>query len=122
MAIWNINLYLALCVEWLKAARHDRWMEEVELLSAELARTMAFFDGKANWWVSLVDKRSDVSPELSDGLHAYAECQADIQHQHASRVRSQHSAACGVDSQPALSSVRRSNCLLSDTNWFNCCT
>ena len=85
-------------------------MEEVDLLSTELARTATFFDSKANWWMSLLDKRSDVPSELSDGIHAYAERQADIQRRHASRVRSQHHAACGAGSQPALSSVCRSNC------------
>ena len=71
MAIWSINLSLALRVELLKArARRDRWIEEVDLLSTELARTTAFFDGKVNWWMSLVDKRLNVSPELSEGLCA----------------------------------------------------
>ena len=56
-AIWNINLYLALRVEWLKArARRDRWMEEVDLLTTELTRTVAFFDSRVNWWMSLIDK------------------------------------------------------------------
>ena len=41
--------------------------------------------------------RSNVSPELADGLHAYAARQADVQHQHAAQVRSQHDAARDVD-------------------------
>ena len=110
-AIWNINLYLALRVEWLKArTRHDRWMEEVDLLTTELTCTAAFFDSRVNWWTSLIDKRSNISPELSDGLSAYAEHQADIQRRHASQVRSQHSAVQCVGSLPAVSSVCRSSC------------
>lgn len=94
-----INLCSALRVEWLKArARRDRWVEEVALLSAELARTATFFDTRADWWVSIADMRSNVSPELADGLHAYAARQADIQHQRAAQVRSQHHAARDVDS------------------------
>ena len=94
-----IHLYSALCVEWLKArARRDRWKEEVELLSTELTRAAIFFNSKAGWWTSLAEKRSGVSPELADGLRAYAARQADIQCQHANRVRSLHHAACGVPS------------------------
>ena len=80
MSAHLLTLFSALHVEWLKArARRDCWAEEVTLLSAELTRTAAFFDSRVEWWVSLVDMRSNVSPELSNGLHAYAAHQADIQ-------------------------------------------
>jgi hypothetical protein len=107
----ELDFFAALRVEWLKArARRDRWMEEVELLSAELVRTATFFDNKADWWTSLLDKQSEVSPELYDGLRAYAARQADFQCQHARHVRSQHQSAlavCSPDCQPVLSSSVR---------------
>ena len=62
-------------------------------ISVELTRTAVFFDSKANWWLSLIDEHTDVSPSLSDGLRAYAERQADFQHQHANQVQSQLNAA-----------------------------
>lgn len=109
-----IRCYSALRVEWLKArARRDRWIEEVELLTAEITRSATFFDSTADWWMSLIDKRSDISPELADGLRAYAACQADIQRRHANRVRSLHRAVPGVPSpsrQPEFSSVCQLNC------------
>lgn len=47
----------ALRVEWLKArAQRDRWREEVELLTAEITRTVSFFDRQADRWTQLTGR------------------------------------------------------------------
>ena len=91
---FNHDVYTALRVEWLKArARRDRWREEVDLLVTEITRAALFFDNWADWWSSLVGRRSQLPPDLSDGLCAYTAYQADIQRRCACHVRSLHNTA-----------------------------
>ncbi|KAJ7787847.1 hypothetical protein B0H14DRAFT_3505058 [Mycena olivaceomarginata] len=53
-------------VEWAKArARAERWREELILLEEEMRRVLEFSEA-----------RSDVTPELAEGLRAYALAQA----------------------------------------------
>ncbi|KAJ7694095.1 hypothetical protein B0H17DRAFT_931964, partial [Mycena rosella] len=60
-------------VEWLKArARADCWREELILLEEEMRRTLVFCTWKANWWLKRAAPRTDVSPELAEGLQTYA--------------------------------------------------
>lgn len=68
-------------VEWAKSrARAARCREEVLLLKEEMRRTIAFLDWKSRWWTDRQGARTDVtSKELREGLHAYAEVQADLQ-------------------------------------------
>jgi hypothetical protein len=68
-------------VEWAKSrARAARCREEVLLLKEEMRRTIAFLDWKSKWWMDRQGARTDVtSKELREGLHAYAEVQADLQ-------------------------------------------
>ena len=50
------------------------------MLKEEMRRTIAFLDWKSKWWMDCQGARTDVtSKELREGLHAYAEVQADLQ-------------------------------------------
>ncbi|KAJ7821558.1 hypothetical protein B0H14DRAFT_3471465 [Mycena olivaceomarginata] len=60
-------------VEWTKArARADRWREELILLEEEMRRVLEFCAWKARWWDERVESERDVSPEVEEGLRAYA--------------------------------------------------
>ncbi|KAJ7194745.1 hypothetical protein GGX14DRAFT_537360 [Mycena pura] len=64
-------------IEWTKArARADRWREELILLDEEMRRVLQFCQWKAAWWDARRYARRDVSPELAEGLCAYATEQA----------------------------------------------
>ncbi|KAJ7731090.1 hypothetical protein B0H14DRAFT_3097890 [Mycena olivaceomarginata] len=64
-------------VEWAKArARAERWREELILLEEEMRRVLEFCAWKAHWWDDRAEARSDVTPELAEGLRAYALAQA----------------------------------------------
>jgi hypothetical protein len=68
-------------VQWAKArARSRRWNEEVQLLKEEMRRVLAYFEYKAAWWVERGDAEGrETTPELAEGLRAYAEDQAQLQ-------------------------------------------
>lgn len=59
-------------------ARALRWEEELELLPEEIRRAIAFWDRQATIWEDRAGARGDVTPELREGLAAYAARQADI--------------------------------------------
>ncbi|KAJ7432065.1 hypothetical protein B0H11DRAFT_2165471 [Mycena galericulata] len=64
-------------IEWTKArARADRWREELILLEEEMRRVLAFCAWKASWWDDRRWVQKGVSPELAEGLCAYATEQA----------------------------------------------
>ncbi|KAJ7494558.1 hypothetical protein B0H11DRAFT_1716969 [Mycena galericulata] len=69
-------------IEWTKArARADRWQEEVILLEEEMRRVLEFCAWKARWWDQRVapargEGRAPITPELAEGLRAYALAQA----------------------------------------------
>ncbi|KIM87958.1 hypothetical protein PILCRDRAFT_44104, partial [Piloderma croceum F 1598] len=74
----------ALRVKWAKAkARADRWEEEVILLDEEMRRVLVFCGWKNTWWKEQIVNRPEgsvgVSPELVEGLSAYAESQAAME-------------------------------------------
>lgn len=67
-------------MEWAKAkARAERWTEEVELVQEEMRRTIESCRWKANWWRANAAVRRDITPELADGLAAYAFEHADLE-------------------------------------------
>jgi len=71
---------IALRVEWAKAkARADRWEEEVVLLDEEMRCVLVFCEWKQAWWKQQIASRLEVSPELADGLSAYAHKQAAME-------------------------------------------
>ena len=41
---------------------------------------MQFCRWKEDWWIEQVPCRTDISPRLAEGLRAYAEEQADLEH------------------------------------------
>jgi hypothetical protein len=85
-----IKFDLALCVEWAKSqARADRWNEEVVLLDEEMRQMIEYCGWKASWWKQQASQRGDVSPELAEGLLAFAEEQAAIEDSIAVRFASQ---------------------------------
>ena len=67
-AVYHIN--------WLQAkAAHDRWSEEVELLTCEFQWTVRFFQTKSDTWKGL----HNASMENGELGHAcYSACQAKI--------------------------------------------
>jgi hypothetical protein len=70
---------LALRVEWAKTrARKDRWAEEVSILREEMRRVLVFLEHNALQWENRATARQDDSPELAEGLQAYAHRQAGI--------------------------------------------
>ncbi|KAF7984577.1 hypothetical protein HWV62_13799 [Athelia sp. TMB] len=71
----------ALRIEWCKSrARAMRWSEEVLLLREEMRRVIAFLSWHADWWIRQGEGRTDIdlSPEVRQGLQAYAARQAAI--------------------------------------------
>ncbi|KAJ7846077.1 hypothetical protein B0H14DRAFT_2584366 [Mycena olivaceomarginata] len=71
------SLHEDIRVEWAKArARAERWREELILLEEEMRRVLEFCAWKAHWWDDRAEARSDVMPELAEGLRAYALAQA----------------------------------------------
>lgn len=71
---------IALRVEWAKAkARAERWTEEVKLVYEEMHRTIAYCNFKSEWWKDRATLRRHISPELADGLAAYAAEHADLE-------------------------------------------
>lgn len=85
-----IKFDLALRVEWAKSQAHaDRWNEEVVLLDEEMRRVIEYCGWKASWWKQQASQRGDVSPELAEGLLAFAEEQAAMEDSIAVRFASQ---------------------------------
>ncbi|KAL0957688.1 hypothetical protein HGRIS_001469 [Hohenbuehelia grisea] len=86
----NAALHDSLRVEWCRSrARALRWCEEVELLKEEMRRVLAFFDSESRWWLEQRGRRvglpilfnshtGGTTPDLQEGLEAYAARQADI--------------------------------------------
>ena len=73
--------YLGMQVEWAKThARANRWQEEVLLLAEEMRCVIAYLDWKASWWHAQGAYRDDVRADITDGLGAYANQQADLMH------------------------------------------
>lgn len=71
--------YSAMRVEWANSkARADRWHEECRLVVEEMRRVIWYFDWKHLWWLEQCDRRTEVSPDLRQGLVAYAKKQAAI--------------------------------------------
>ncbi|KAJ7190917.1 hypothetical protein GGX14DRAFT_537939 [Mycena pura] len=64
-------------IEWVKArSRADRWREDIIYLEEEMHRVLEFCTWKAAWWDERRESRQGVSPELAEGLRAYATEQA----------------------------------------------
>ncbi|KAJ6489344.1 hypothetical protein C8R47DRAFT_1071689 [Mycena vitilis] len=84
---WNVPIrkcdsdvrVAALRVEWCKAyARTRRWHEDIVLVDEEMRRTIEFGVWLAHEWDSCATARTrDVTPELAEGLRAYAMEQVD---------------------------------------------
>ncbi|KAF9501458.1 hypothetical protein BDN71DRAFT_1501176 [Pleurotus eryngii] len=70
----------SLKAEWARSrARQMRWLEEEQLIQEEMRRVIAYLDWRASWWITQGERRSgSVTPELQDGLQAYAAKQANI--------------------------------------------
>ncbi|KAF7797133.1 hypothetical protein EIP86_008325 [Pleurotus ostreatoroseus] len=67
----------ALKVEWARSqSRSERWCEEVALLWEEMRRATNYSRWLASWWEARCEIREDTSPQLREGLAAYAKKQA----------------------------------------------
>ncbi|KAN0109688.1 hypothetical protein V8E52_009034 [Russula decolorans] len=65
--------------EWVKSkARADRWNEEVQLVKEEMRRVLAFLEWKVVWWTEEGGGKLGVTPDIADGIRAYAAKQASI--------------------------------------------
>lgn len=65
-----------------------RWSEEVDLLSEEMRRVLAFLEWQAEWWVTQRERRIGLTPEQAEGVIAYAERQAALRLAMRSRFKS----------------------------------
>lgn len=67
-------------IEWAKTkARSERWQEEVLLLKEEMRRAIVDMEWRAQQWTNRAHGRPNVSPDLLQGITAYAYKQAGIQ-------------------------------------------
>ena len=57
------------------------WQEEVELLFEEMKQTLLFLERHAKWWTERVSAMATTDEALSEGCHAYAKHQAELQQQ-----------------------------------------
>jgi hypothetical protein len=74
--------------EWARSrARGNRATEEVSLLVEEMRRVLEFLEWKASWWDEQETRRTDIAPDLSEGLQAYAVDQARFQRSLAASFR-----------------------------------
>ena len=78
-----INNFTAYRLEWSKAyARSERWREEVMLLKEEMWCTLEFLKWRSTNWLDKASqsalKKPLPSPQVLEGLTAYAFQQADI--------------------------------------------
>lgn len=79
MLLLLITLSPAMRVEWAKMrARSHRWTEEVLLLTEEMRRIIVYCDWKSRWWLNQGTRRSNTTPELANGLSAYAMKQSNM--------------------------------------------
>lgn len=66
-------------VEWCKArVRHNRWLEEVQLLIEEMWCTLAFLKWQGDSWELCATLPTIEEHEEKEGMIAYACCQAHI--------------------------------------------
>jgi hypothetical protein len=85
MSEYYLILLIFVCTglrcEWVKSkARADRWNEEVQLVKEEMWRVLAFLEWKAVWWTEEGGGKLGVTPDIADGIRAYAAKQASINH------------------------------------------
>lgn len=74
-----LTLFIVLRIQWLHArAQVNRWSEEISLLLEEMRRVDVFLVQEAKGWKKRTLSRSVSSPELNEGLAAYALHQAHI--------------------------------------------
>lgn len=66
--------------EWARSkARCRRAREEVALLIEEMRRVLEFLEWRARWWNARGSVQLNVTPDVAEGLRAYAEEQANLQ-------------------------------------------
>ncbi|KAG1840752.1 hypothetical protein F4604DRAFT_1598701, partial [Suillus subluteus] len=69
----------ALCIEWCKARAHAHcWTEEVQLLLEEMQHVREFLSWHATWWDEQAGRRTGLPDAASEGIKAYAKCQASL--------------------------------------------
>ncbi|KAJ7310802.1 hypothetical protein DFH08DRAFT_655482, partial [Mycena albidolilacea] len=63
-------------LSWIWYSGGIRDSDELILLEEEMQRVLEFCAWKAHWWDDRAEARSNVTPELAEGLRAYALAQA----------------------------------------------
>ena len=67
-------------LEWAKSrARAARAWEEVMLLKEEMNRVLKYLEWKSEWWRQRANVRGDLTKDVTEGIRAYAQDQADVQ-------------------------------------------
>jgi len=71
------TLHQSLRVEWAKCRAHAlRWQEELLLLEEKMCRVLEFGRWHTVWWRNQVSRQTDLCPDLTEGLAAFAAEQA----------------------------------------------
>ena len=69
-------------MEWAKAmTQAEQREEDVMLLNKEMHCVLKFCKWKADWWMKQMPLYKDLDIPLTEGLHAYASEQAQMEHQ-----------------------------------------
>ena len=67
-------------LEWAKSrARAARAREEVMLLKEEMNRVLKYLEWRSEWWRQCANVRTGLTKDLTEGINAYAQDQADVQ-------------------------------------------
>ena len=90
--------------EWMTCrARADRWKEEEELLQEEMRRVVVYLDWESRSWSEKVGIRAgSCTPDIQNGVDAYARKQADVYRKIAISFASQwlsYFNACGLGTE-----------------------
>ncbi|KAJ7771164.1 hypothetical protein B0H14DRAFT_3509188 [Mycena olivaceomarginata] len=92
------DLHESVRVEWARAkARKTRWVEEAMILEEEMRRTLRYLEWQAVWWEGRQVGRPRASPQVQDGMRAYALRQAALHRRLAAHFKSEWEATSRVD-------------------------
>ncbi|KAJ7858228.1 hypothetical protein B0H14DRAFT_3085090 [Mycena olivaceomarginata] len=84
------DLHESVRVEWARAkARKTRWVEEAMILEEEMRRTLRYLEWQAVWWEGRQVGRPRASPQVQDGMRAYALRQAALHRRLAAHFKSE---------------------------------
>ena len=69
-----------LCIEWCcVCVQVSHWAEELLLIQEEMQQVLETFQYWVDWWESQIRQHTGLSPDMVEGLLAYAIKQASLQ-------------------------------------------